>query len=158
MTCLILSTAVQCRQSKARKTLPVPVGERHRQGLGSVSDHRTYHTPFRTTRKQHGQRGLKMKWSGAETAKNNRKHSEKVPGACSHRRGRGFDPLRVHQRKRHDFCRVFFFGSNRFVSMLDGNQFRLRQGFCARQNTCTVHKRWSTVWGSKILLASILSG
>ena len=82
---------------KGTKTLPVPVGERHRQGLGSVSDHRTYHTPFRTTRKQHGQRGLKMKWCGAETAKNNRKHSEKVPGACSHRRGRGFDPLTVHQ-------------------------------------------------------------
>ena len=99
MTCLILSTAVQCRQSKARKTLPVPVGERHRQGLGSVSDHRTYHTPFRTTRKQHGQRGLKMKWSGAETAKNNRKHSEKVPGACSHRRGQGFESLQVHQKR-----------------------------------------------------------
>ena len=96
MTCLILSTAVQCRQSKARKTLPVPVGERHRQGLGSVSDHRTYHTPFRTTRKQHGQRGPKMKWSGAETAKNGRKYSKKVSGAGSHCRGRRFESDQVH--------------------------------------------------------------
>ena len=87
MTCLILSTEVQCRQLEAWKTLPVPVGERHRQGLGSVSDHRTHHTPLWTTRKQHGQRGPKMKWSGAETAKNGRKCSKKVPGAGSHSYG-----------------------------------------------------------------------
>ena len=84
MTCLIPSSEVQCRQSEAWKTLPIPVGKRRWQGLGSVSDHRTYHTPLRTTRKQHGQRGPKMKWSRAETAKNGRKYSEKVSGAGSH--------------------------------------------------------------------------
>ena len=83
---------------RSMKNAPRPCRRKHRQGLGSVSDHRTYHTPFRTTRKQHGQRGPKMKWSGAETAKNGRKYSKKVLGACSHRRGRGFDPLRVHQK------------------------------------------------------------
>ena len=75
---------------KGTKTLPVPVGERHRQGLGSVSDHRTHHTPLWTTRKQHGQRGLKMKWSGAEIAKNGRKYLKKVSGSCSHCGGREF--------------------------------------------------------------------
>lgn len=98
MTCFILLSEVQCRQSEIWKTLPVPVGKRHRQGLGSVSDHRPHHTPPRTTRKQHGQRGPKMKWSGAETAKNGRKCSKKVSGACSHPRGRGFESHQVHQR------------------------------------------------------------
>lgn len=100
MTCLILYTEVQCRQLEVWKTLPGPVGERLRQGLGSVADHRSHHTPLRTTRKQHGQRGPEMKWSGAETAKNGPKWLKKVSGACSHRRGRGFDPLRVHQKQK----------------------------------------------------------
>lgn len=99
MTCLIPSSEVQCRQSEARKTLPIPVGKRRWQGLGSVSDHRTYHTPPRTTRKQHGQRGLKMKWCGAEIAKNGRKYPKKVSGAGSHPRGRRFDPVQVHQKQ-----------------------------------------------------------
>lgn len=67
--------------------LPVPVGARPRQELGSVADHRTYHTPLRTTRKQCGLRGPKIKWNGAETAKNNRKHPKKVSGSGSHLRG-----------------------------------------------------------------------
>lgn len=107
MTCFILLSEVQCRQSEIWKTLPVPVGKRHRQGLGSVSDHRPHHTPPRTTRKQHGQRGPKMKWSGAETAKNGRKCSKKVSGACSHPRGRGFESHQVHQRQTCLYRSVF---------------------------------------------------
>ena len=83
---------------RGMKNAPRPCRRKTSARAGSVSDHRTYHTLLWTTRKQHGQRGPKMKWSGAETAKNGRKYSKKVSGACSHRRGRGFDPLRVHQR------------------------------------------------------------
>ena len=57
ITCLIPSSRVQYRQLKAPKTLPVPVGEGHRQGMGSISDHRIHYAPLLTTRKQHGQRG-----------------------------------------------------------------------------------------------------
>ena len=107
MTCLIPSSEVQCRQSEARKTLPIPVGKRRWQGLGSVSDHRTYHTPLRTTRKQHGQRGPKMKWIRAETAKNGRKYSEKVSGAGSHCRGRRFESDQVHHMDEVRFSNIF---------------------------------------------------
>ena len=84
--CLIPPAEVQCRQSEVRKTLPVPVGERHRQGLGSVSDHRTSHTPPRTTRKQCGQRAVKMKQNGEEIAKTAQNARKSFRGRFTRRR------------------------------------------------------------------------
>ena len=74
---------------RGMKNAPRPCRRKTSARAGSVSDHRTYHTLLWTTRKQHGQRGPKMKWSGAETAKNGRKYSKKVSGACSHPKGSG---------------------------------------------------------------------
>ena len=82
---------------RGMKNAPRPCRRKTSARAGSVSDHRTYHTLLWTTRKQHGQRGPKMKWSGAETAKNGRKYSKKVSGACSHCRGRRFESDQVHQ-------------------------------------------------------------
>ena len=134
---------------KGTKTLPVPVGERHRQGLGSVSDHRTHHTPLWTTRKQHGQRGPKMKWSGAETAKNGRKCPKKVPGAGSHCRGRRFESDQVHQKERHAVSVSFFLGSaGRWPAPPFGDfNARGRQSrpcakvFACGENACKAQKR-----------------
>ena len=82
---------------RGMKNAPRPCRRKTSARAGSVSDHRTYHTLLWTTRKQHGQRGPKMKWSGAETAKNGRKYSKKVSGACSHCGGRRFESDQVHQ-------------------------------------------------------------
>ena len=92
------------------KTLPVPIGERHWQGLGSVSDHRTHHTPPRTTWKQRGQREIKIKWNWAEAVKTCPKQSKKVLWAGSGPWGRGFKSRHSDQKsavfawKRRIFC------------------------------------------------------
>ena len=78
--CLIVSVELKFTVKLHEKRSLVPVGERHRQGLGSVSDHRTYHTLLRNTRKQRDLRYSKSMRSGIKWPKITKNDWKKFAG------------------------------------------------------------------------------
>ena len=108
ITCPPSATELQYRQPETQKTLPFPVGAKRRQRLGSVSDHRTYHTHPRNTRKPRFQRVPKSKWIGAEKVRKSLSLSGKFLHCPSGPRGRRFKSCHSDQKTPSTLCRRCF--------------------------------------------------
>ena len=93
---------------KHEKTLPFPVGAKHRKRMGSVSDHRTYHTHPRNTRKPRVQRVPKRKWMGAEKVRRLPRLSGRFLHRPSGPRGRRFKSCHSDQKTPSTLCRRCF--------------------------------------------------
>ena len=95
---------------KHEKTLPFPVGAKRRQRLGSVSDHRTYHTHPRNTRKSRVQRVPKRKWMGAERVRKSSRLLGKFDMTLRVQEAAGSNPVtRTKKRRRRYVGGVFCF-------------------------------------------------
>ena len=104
-----LCPRVTIQTTRNTKNAPLPCRCKTSAKDGELSDHRTYHTHPRNTRKPRFQRAPKRKWIGAERVRKSSRLSGKFLHNPSGPRGRRFKSCHSDQKTPLTRCRRCFF-------------------------------------------------